>query len=290
MGDARGEGYFPRGRSVLRRVHGARIVGVLYGQRALLLQATHPLAFAGLIANTSGLDAPFARLAHTATTMEAVFFGTRAEADRETARVRALHARVQGEIDAGAGPHPAGSGYSANAPELLLWILACLADSAQAAYEGFVRRLDEAEREAFWDDYLTVGELFGLPRSDAPRTYAAYRAYIRERLSSDELFVTDDARELGRRVAFELPVPRGREPALAVINFAVLGLLPSRVRELYGLDWDRSRQLAFDALRAGLRVGSRFTPARLRRGSSAPDYEVVRRAERDRLAAGSAQG
>src|SRR5207248_11798240 len=63
------EGYFPRGRSVLRRVHRERVVGYLYGQRALLMQATHPVAFAGLTANTSGLDAPFQRLAHTAKTM-----------------------------------------------------------------------------------------------------------------------------------------------------------------------------------------------------------------------------
>jgi len=77
------QGHFPRGSSTLRRVHGARIVGVLYGQRALLMQATHPLAFTGLTANTGGLQAPFRRLAHTATTMETVFFGTRAAADRE---------------------------------------------------------------------------------------------------------------------------------------------------------------------------------------------------------------
>lgn len=32
------EGYFPRGRSMLRRVHGERAVGRLYGQRSLLLQ------------------------------------------------------------------------------------------------------------------------------------------------------------------------------------------------------------------------------------------------------------
>ena len=56
----------------LRRVHGVRIVGFTYGQRALLMQAMDPLAFAGLIANTAGLRAPFARLAHTAELMETV--------------------------------------------------------------------------------------------------------------------------------------------------------------------------------------------------------------------------
>ena len=177
------EGYFPRGRSVLRRVHGERVVGVVYGQRALLMQATDPLAFAGLTANTTGLEAPFRRLAHTAKTMETVFFGTRADADRETARVRRLHAQVKGAIAEPAGPHPAGATYRADDPAFLLWILACLADSAQACYERLIRPLGGDERDALWEDYLLLGELFGLPRADAPPTYADYRAYVDGRLA-----------------------------------------------------------------------------------------------------------
>src|SRR3954464_4156088 len=84
-------GYFPSGESVLRLVHEERAVGLLYGQRALLMQATHPVAFTGLIGETSGLDAPFKRLARTAQIMEAVYFGSREEADRVTARVRRMH-------------------------------------------------------------------------------------------------------------------------------------------------------------------------------------------------------
>jgi uncharacterized protein (DUF2236 family) len=273
------DGYFPRGRSALRRVHGERIVGVLYGQRALLLQACHPLAFAGLTANTAGHDAPFRRLAHTAKTMEAVYFGTRADADRETARVRRLHARVQGTIDEGAGPHPAGSAYRADSPEFLLWILACLADSAQAVYERFVRPLSPAERRDFWGDYLLVGELFGLPRSEAPADYDAYRSYMDERLRSDDLFVTAEARELGRRVAFELPLPLHRQPALVAINNMVAGLLPARVRGLYGIRWGAGHALALDALVRSLKAARPLTPRRVRRGSSAADYDLVAKTE-----------
>jgi uncharacterized protein (DUF2236 family) len=276
-------GYFPRGVSVLRRVHGARIVGVIYGQRALLMQATHPLAFAGLTANTQGLTTPFARLAHTAKTMERIFFGSRAEADRETARVRALHERVRGAIDKPAGPHPAGSSYAATDPEFLLWILACIADSALSVYEIFLRRLSDGEREAYWEDYLRVGELFALPRHEAPQTYAGFREYMRERLNGPELFVTEEARELGLKVAFELPVPDHRRAALAVINFAVLGSLPDRVREAYGLKWSAAQRSAFRALALALRGGAVVTPARLRRGSSAADYDLVARTEAQRL-------
>lgn len=261
------DGYFPRGSSVLRRVHGARVVGVLYGQRALLLQAMDPVAFEGLMAGTSGLGAPFQRLAHTAKTMETVFFGSRAEADKATARVRAMHARVP----------------AATEPEFLLWILACLADSAQVAYERFVRRLDAGERAAFWEDYLTVGEVFGLPRSEAPADHDGFRRYMDERLGSDDLHVVPRAREIGRMVAFDLPVPAHRRPALSVINLCVLGLLPARARDLYGLPWSAAREAAFRAVAGASRAAAPVTPARIRRGPSAADYELVARTERRRL-------
>jgi uncharacterized protein (DUF2236 family) len=277
------DGYFPRGESMLRRVHGAKAVGLLYGQRALLIQATHPLAFAGLIANTQGLEAPFRRLARTAKTMEQVYFGSRAEADRVTERVRAMHARVQGELDAPAGHHPAGSTYRADDPEFLLWILAGLADSALVTYERLVRRCSDDERERYWRDYLLLGELFGLDRRDAPADYPEFRAYMNERLASDDLFVVDEAHEIGRKVAFELPLPASRQPGLRVTNFVVQGLLPARVRTLYDIDWDGGRQLAFEALCRSLRMSARVTPATLRRGSSAAEYELVARTERERL-------
>ncbi|MEA2472617.1 MAG: hypothetical protein QOE06_532 [Thermoleophilaceae bacterium] len=284
------EGYFPRGESVLRRVHGERVVGRLYGQRALLLQACHPLAFAGLTANTHGHDAPFRRLVHTAKTMETVFFGTRAEADRETARVRAMHGRVRGSIDEPAGPHPAGSAYRADDPEFLLWILACLADSAQAVYERFVRRLTRAERERFWQDYVLLGELFGLDREHAPADYAAYRGYMAERLASEDLHLTGEARELGRTVAFDLPLPLHRRPALLAINHAVAGLLPQPVRRLYGIGWSPAHGLALAALALSLRGIRPITPRDLRRGSCAAEYDLVARTEAARAgrrAAGS---
>ena len=279
-------GYFPAGESVLRRVHGERAVGLLYGQRALLMQATHPVAFTGLVGSTSGLHAPFERLVRTAKIMESVYFGDRAEADRVTARVRRMHARVNGAISKGAGPHPAGTPYAADRPDMMLWILACLADSALVIHRAFVRPLDDPdERERFWSDYLLMGELFGLDRSHAPATYARFRAYMRERVHSPDLFVTDEARELGRRVALELPLPARRRPALPAINLAVVGTLPPRVRRLYRIAWTPAHEAAFQALARGTKLARPLLPHDVRRGRSAHDYEVVAEAERRRLAA-----
>src|SRR3954468_10610839 len=255
-------GYFPAGESGLRRaheeraVHEQRAVGRLYGQRALLMQATHPVAFAGLIGQTSGLDAPFKRLARTAQTMEAVYFGSREEADRVTRRVRHMHAGVRGTTDRPAGPHPAGSEYAADRPDMLLWILGCLADSALAMHHAFVGALSRSQLERFWSDYLLVGELFGLEREHAPASYRDFRDWYRGRLHSGELYVTDEARELGRRVAFALPLPARRRPALPAINLAVAGTLPRHVRRMYRLPWTAAHEAAFRSMA----IGSRLTP------------------------------
>jgi uncharacterized protein (DUF2236 family) len=285
MRQVRDVGYFPRGESVLRRVHEERAVGLLYGQRSLLLQATHPVAFTGLLASTDGTPAPFQRLVRTAKMMEAVYFGTRAQADRVTTAVRKKHDRVKGVTDKPAGPHPAGTQYSANDPEFLLWILACLADSALVLHRVFVDDLTPAECESFWDDYLVVGELFGLERKYAPATYDEFRGYMRERLASPDLFVTDDARELGRRVAFDLPLPAARRAALPAINLAVTGSLPKRVRSLYGIGWSTAHEAAYQALVRSHRLSRPVVPLSLKRGSCARDYELVARTERRRMAA-----
>ena len=274
----RQDGYFPAGESVLRHVHEQRAVGLLYGQRALLMQATHPVAFTGLIGQTSGLDAPFKRLARTAQAMEAVFFGSREEADRITARVRKMHARVRGTT-------AAGEPYAADRPDMLLWILGCLADSALSMHHWFVGSLSRDELDRFWDDYIVVGELFGLDRGHAPGSYRAFRDWYRGRLASGDLRVTDEAREIGRRVAFDLPLPARRRAVLPAINLAVAGTLPPAVRGMYGLPWTAAHDAAFRSLSIGARLSRPVVPLALKQGACARDYEVVARTEARRLRA-----
>ncbi len=82
---------------MLRRVHRERVIA-LSGPRALLMQAAHPLAVAGLLAHSSDLEEPYERLARTAKVMHTIGFGSRADADRVTRQVRAMHRRVHGRL------------------------------------------------------------------------------------------------------------------------------------------------------------------------------------------------
>src|SRR5690348_14675061 len=169
--------YFPPGESMARRVHGERSVGLLYGQRALLIGALEPLTYTGTMLSTRSADRPFERLARTAKIQETVFLGTRAEADEALAGVRRLHQHIKGTLPERAGPHPAGTAYSAFDPELMLWTLAVIADSGRAMYETLVRPLSAAEREDLWQDYVRFGELFGLPRSEVPARHEDFQAW-----------------------------------------------------------------------------------------------------------------
>ena len=280
------EGYFPRGKSLLRRVQGERAVGLFYGQRALAIGALHPVAFTGTVENTAGRMRPFKRLAHTGKMFEEVYFGTRAEADEALAFVERLHQRVVGELPADAGRYPAGTHYTAFDPELMLWTMAVIADSAQYFYELFVRRLSNDERESLWQDFVLFGELFGMPREVAPPTYPDFRAWWDEILASDRMHLTPEGREVGYLTAFEIPFPRSRRPAKRVHDLIMLGSLPPVVRSHYELTWSPAHAAAFRAAVAGLRATRPLTPKSVRRGRNATEFDLVAKTEAERIARG----
>ncbi|HEX2104750.1 MAG TPA: oxygenase MpaB family protein [Solirubrobacteraceae bacterium] len=250
--------------SMIRRVQRESAVA-LSGPRTLLMQAAHPVAFAGFFAHTGALDAPYERLQRTVRVLNLIGFGDKDEAQRATRRVRAIHRRVRGELSEPAGRFPAGTPYSADDPALLLWILACMADSALVVYQRYVRSLPRDERDAFWQDYKVVGREFGLRDADMPAEIEDFERYMAEMVAGDDLFVTAAARELALEIVMRPPVPLHARPMLELTNFVTVGLLPARVRRMYGLSWDPARTLV---LRGGAEYAKRVVvpllPARLR--------------------------
>jgi uncharacterized protein (DUF2236 family) len=278
-----GQGYFPRGSSTLRRVHEERAVGLLYGQRALCIGALAPLNYVGTSEHSYAKLTPFKRLAHTGKAFETIWFGSRSEADRVLDYVRKLHERVNGTLREDAGVTPAGTPYSAFDPALMLWTVAVIADSAQYFYELLVRRLSGGEREALWQDYLRFAELFGMPRAEAPASYTQFRAYWAQRLASEELYLTDEARYVGYATAFEIPMPPVNQPAKRVHDLIMLGSLPPRVRELYGLRFGAAQRAAFSGVARALRTTRPLAPRRVARGWNTRSFDMVANTERWRI-------
>ena len=220
--------------AMVRRVHREWAVA-LSGPRALLMQAAHPVAFEGFFSHTGALDEPYERLSRTAEVMDEIAFGSKARAERMTRRVRGVHRNL-----------------GVDRPDLLLWVLAGLVDSALVVYERYVRPLSRDEREAYWQDYRVIGRLFGLRAHEMPRHIEDFDAYMEAMLTGDVLAVGDEARELAIDIVMRPPVPLPARPLLEVANFVTVGLLPERVRDLYGFSWDPARALA-------VRAGAEYT-------------------------------
>jgi uncharacterized protein (DUF2236 family) len=249
-------GYFSDD-SMLRRVHRERAVA-LSGPRALLMQAAHPLAVSGLLAHSTAVDEPYDRLARTAAVMSTIGFGSRADADRVTRGVRAMHRQVRGRIRQPTGAYPAGTQYRADQPDLLMWVLFTLVDSALVVYQLYVEKLSDEQQAGYWEDYKQVGRLFGLRDRDMPATIEDLREYKREMLAGDALHVSEWARRRARGIVLEPPVPLVARPLLETVNFITIALLPDRIRREYG----------FSAL----------PPAPVRRALVAGGAEYVKRA------------
>lgn len=228
---AASDGYFDDS-SMLRRIHRERALA-LSGPRALLMQAAHPLAVSGLLAHTTALEEPYDRLARTAATLSTIGFGTREDADAVTSHVRAMHRRVKGRTKQQVGRHPPGTRYRADDPELLLWVLFTLVDSALVVYRKYVGSLTRAEEAAYWEDYKVFGRLFGLTDLDLPQTLDDLDAYRRRMFESGELLVTDWARDRARKIVLEPPVPMVARPLLETVNFITIALLPDQIRAQY---------------------------------------------------------
>ncbi|MGN6162542.1 MAG: oxygenase MpaB family protein [Marmoricola sp.] len=281
------DGYFPSG-SMLRYVQSHRAVGHTYGQRALIIGATHPVPYVGTSDRTWAKEHPFERLAGTAKVFEVIFFGSKNEADHMLTAVHSLHEKVNGELERDEGSFPAGTRYDAFDPELLFWTMAMLADSSRVCFEALVRPLSIGEREELWADWVRFGELFGMPRSAAPNTAAAFDEWMRSWIRGGRMHLTDEARVVGRAIAQDMPVPTPLRPGITATNLVVQGLLPPEVRALYGLRWTSAHALAFRAITAAVRRSQRVVPDGIRLGDNRDLHDLVIKTERSRIARGRA--
>jgi uncharacterized protein (DUF2236 family) len=196
-----------------------------------------------------------------------VTYGSKSEADRAAEAVRIVHTRVRGTTTSQLGRFPPGTPYSAENPDLMLWVHATLVEASLAVHERFVARLSRAEQERYYDEMALVARLFGTPASILPPTLADFREYFAAEIASDTIAVTAPAREVAE-VILRAPLPTPMRVLVPAHRLATAGLLPARLRAEYGLCWGPVRAFALPFAAHSVRLtttpvlmaASRLTP------------------------------
>jgi uncharacterized protein (DUF2236 family) len=236
-------GWFGPG-SAIWAVHGsfATLVG---GIRALLLQASHPLALAGVLDHSDYRDDPLDRLQRTNRFLTTTTFGSSQQAAAAVARVRAAHRPVHGTA-------PDGRPYDAADPELLLWVHVALTDSMLRAALAYGPH--DVDADGYVSDAAVVANRLGI--SDPPRTAAELGTVLEAYLPQ---LSADSGTRSVVRFLMAPPLPLAAQPAYQVLARAAVDLLPEWSLRLLGLPDRPGFVRALDgrtcgALLAGLRL------------------------------------
>ena len=249
---------------VARRLNAER-VGLFGWSRAILLQLAHPLVAAGVTEHSTfrwGRLQAAVRLHHTVRAMLALTFGDDPAREAALGGIRTIHRRVHGRLPAAVGPFAAGTPYSAEYPELVVWVHATLLESIPLVYERLVAPLSEAEHDAYCAEAADVAVALGALEAAVPRTRAALRAYLADTYASGRIVVGPQARELASAVLAP-PLSALVWPAAALNRLVTSGLLPLNIRAQYGFPWSTRRERRMQIALAGLRRMRQVAPRRL---------------------------
>ncbi len=198
------------------------------GLRALMIQALHPLAMAGVDQHSDWRQDPVGRLAATSTYVTTISFGERAAAERSAARVRRIHEHVRGADSV------TGRDYAASDPVLLLWVHAALVDSGIAVARMFGTPLSAGDADRYVAEMVVAAELVGVPAAMVPSSHDELQRYIAS--VRPELRCTPAA---GESMAYLLDPPGLDEDVAEIwqdVRDGAVAALPDWARDMYGYD------------------------------------------------------
>ncbi len=166
--------------SMTWRIH-SDFPGMLSGGLcALMLQTLHPRALAGVWDHSNFREDLVGRLRRTTDFVAGSTYAGRDEAERLIARVRRIHARVQGTT-------ADGTPYRADDPALLTWVHVTESYGFLQGYRRYCRDVPTALADAYYAETACVAEALGaagVPVSEAE--VSAYFDSVRDTLRYDE--------------------------------------------------------------------------------------------------------
>ena len=219
-------GYFPHD-SAVWVVHGG-MSPIAAGIRALLTQALHPGALAGVAEHSNYQSDPLARLAGTIRWIFTLTHGDTAAADAACAWVARRHEAVTGSYLAGTGEERE---YAANDPGLAAWVHLAFADAFLRSHEIFSGPVPQGA-DAYVREWAKAGELMGVP--NPPRSDAELREAIAGYEARGELAGGPRVAEV---VSFlkNPPLDPAVLPGYRLLFAAVVDTLPENHRRMLGL-------------------------------------------------------
>ena len=213
--------------SAVWAVHGG-MPTLVAGIRALLMQALHPGALAGVYDRSRFREDPLGRLNGTIRWIFTVSYGDTAQAAAGSAWVKRLHEHVVGDYVDGHG-RPAH--YSANDPYLSTWVHLAFADAFLTAHERWGGPIPGGS-DAYVDQWAIAGELMGVP--DPPRTRRELKAALQGFADRGALSCAERTRGVVDFVR-RAPVRRSLRPSYAVLFAGAVASLEPRFRDLLDL-------------------------------------------------------
>jgi len=203
----------------LRRVHSdsSMFIG---GMRALLFQALHPLAMAGVAQHSDYRNDPWGRLQRTADFLAATSFGPADVAQQTIERIKAVHTRVNGTASDGRA-------YSASDPHLLRWVHVAEVDSFLVAHQTYgANPLTASECDGYVEDMAVIARALGVPAP--PTSVQGLRDQIK--MFRHELHGTTESRDVARYLLIEPPLDMVSRVPYSLIAAAAVAILPAWAR------------------------------------------------------------
>jgi uncharacterized protein (DUF2236 family) len=159
-------------------------------------------------------------------------------------RINGIHTRIHGTLREATGHFSAGTPYSAQDPDLLLWVHATLIESNLLAYERFVGPLARAEKDAYCLEATEIAVMLGVARSRVPASLTELDEYLGRMLAAGAIEVTPTARGLASAL---LSPPLGPAAALfGIMRLTSIAMLPAHIRGQYEFPWSDQDARRFD--------------------------------------------
>lgn len=197
------------------------------GIRALLLQAMHPGALAGVAQHSRYEQDPLGRLSGTIRWLTVTTFGSKEAVLKEASRVNKMHDRVSGSYQRHQGQEVT---YQASDQDLLLWVHIAFMDSFLRSHQLYSKAPIPGGADSYvrlWGKSVEPLGLTEVPKSEADlvQTLDSYSDVLR--CDERSLAVITWIRNA--------PLPLTAKPIYLLLFQAALASLPSQIQEQIGI-------------------------------------------------------